>query len=407
MICVGIDVSKRKSTVCFMAPGDKIIRRPFDVKHTKEELQPLVDEIRVQAKYDEIKVVMESTGVYHLSIAYFLQQNGIFVSVANALKVANFNKAENFRHTKTDSIDSTNIARYGIAYWAKLPQFDLNGDKYFLLKRLCDAYLNFSEERSRILLQLQSQLEQTMPGIFDLFGGFDINSGKDKLLDFLERYCHIEDIIAKPEAEFVASYCGWAKEKGYRSNESKAATIYAQAKNGIPSIPNNPIVRETIMWYVKLLRRADEALMASLTRMEDIAKDLPEYELVGEMGGVGRVTRVALIAQIGDVRRFKNKHSLICFAGLTPSIHESGKFRASQNHIVKKGPARLRKVLYQVMMSLVMHKIPKDDAVYRFIKKKEAEGKYKKVAKVAGMAKFLRIYYGRVMHLYRDLGLAA
>ena len=72
-----------------------------------------------------------------------------------------------------------------------------------------------------------------------------------------------------------------------------------------------------------------------------------------------------------------------------------------------KGPARLRKVLYQVMMSLVMHKIPKDDAVYRFIKKKEAEGKYKKVAKVAGMAKFLRIYYGRVMHLYRDLGLAA
>ena len=246
-----------------------------------------------------------------------------------------------------------------------------------------------------------------MPGIFDLFGGFDINSGKDKLLDFLERYCHIEDIIAKSEAEFVASYREWAKEKGYRSNESKAATIYAQAKNGIPSIPNNPIVRETIMWYVKLLRRADEALMASLTRMEDIAKDLPEYELVGEMGGVGRVTRVALIAQIGDVRRFKNKHSLICFAGLTPSIHESGKFRASQNHIVKKGPARLRKVLYQVMMSLVMHKIPKDDAVYRFIKKKEAEGKYKKVAKVAGMAKFLRIYYGRVMHLYRDLGLAA
>ena len=68
-----------------MAPGDKIIRRPFDVKHTKEELQPLVDEIRVQAKYDEIKVVMESTGVY-LSIAYFLQQNGIFLYLSSTLK---------------------------------------------------------------------------------------------------------------------------------------------------------------------------------------------------------------------------------------------------------------------------------------------------------------------------------
>ena len=58
MICVGIDVSKRKSTVCFMAPGDKIIRRPFDVKHTKEELQPLVDEIRVQAKYEGVSRVL-------------------------------------------------------------------------------------------------------------------------------------------------------------------------------------------------------------------------------------------------------------------------------------------------------------------------------------------------------------
>ncbi len=69
-----------------------------------------------------------------------------------------------------------------------------------------------SGERSRILLQLQSQLEQTMPGIFDLFGGFDINSGKDKLLDFLEKYCHIEDIIAT-EADFVASYSEWAKKR--------------------------------------------------------------------------------------------------------------------------------------------------------------------------------------------------
>jgi len=104
MICVGIDVSKRKSTVCFMAPGDKIIRRPFDVKHTKEELQPLVDEIRVQAKYDEIKVVMESTGVYHLSIAYFLQQNGIFISVVNALKVANFKVLHAFLWDKNNNI---------------------------------------------------------------------------------------------------------------------------------------------------------------------------------------------------------------------------------------------------------------------------------------------------------------
>jgi len=37
-----------------------------------------------------------------------------------------------------------------------------------------------------------------------------------------------------------------------------------------------------------------------------------------------------------------------------------------------------------------------DNAVYRYILKKESEGKPKKVAKIAGLNKFLRIYYTRV-----------
>ena len=72
-----------------MAPGDKIIRRPFDVKYTKEELQPLVDEIRVQAKYDEIKVVMEmcirdrfNKGIKVLSLFFIDEVDHYRVSVS-------------------------------------------------------------------------------------------------------------------------------------------------------------------------------------------------------------------------------------------------------------------------------------------------------------------------------------
>jgi len=52
------------------------------------------------------------------------------------------------------------------------------------------------------------------------------------------------------------------------------------------------------------------------------------------------------------------------------------------------------------MRSLKSHEMPEDDAVYRFILKKELEGKPKKVAKIAGLNKFLRIYYARVMEVY-------
>ena len=42
-----------------------------------------------------------------------------------------------------------------------------------------------------------------------------------------------------------------------------------------------------------------------------------------------------------------------------------------------------------------------DDLVYQFMIKKETEGKPKKVAKMAGLNKFLRIYYARVKEAYR------
>ena len=66
----------------------------------------------------------------------------------------------------------------------------------------------------------------------------------------------------------------------------------------------------------------------------------------------------------------------------------------------KRGSSAIRKTGYEVMRSLKSHPMPADGAVYQFILKKEAEGKPKKVAKMAGLNKFLRIYYARVMEVY-------
>ena len=149
-----------------------------------------------------------------------------------------------------------------------------------------------------------------------------------------------------------------------------------------------------------VLKRANEALIKIITRIKAIAKSLPEYQVVRDMGGVGDTLAPRLIADIGDVRRFKSAKSLVAYAGIDAPPYQSGQFTGTRRHISKRGSSAIRKTGYEVMRSLKSHAEPKDNAVYQFILKKEAEGKAKKVAKIAGLNKFLRIYYARVMAVY-------
>lgn len=88
MISIGIDVSKGKSTVCIMKPGGEVLSAPFEVVHTKTELLNLVRIIKSQN--EEVRVVMEDTGHYHLSVATLLVDNGIFVCSVNALRMKKY-----------------------------------------------------------------------------------------------------------------------------------------------------------------------------------------------------------------------------------------------------------------------------------------------------------------------------
>lgn len=106
-------------------------------------------------------------------------------------------------------------------------------------------------------------------------------------------------------------------------------------------------------------------------------------------GGVGNVLAPKLIAEIGDVRRFHNGKALIAHAGIDAPPYQSGQFTGTERKISKRGSSSLRKIGYEVMRCLKTHKEPEDAAVYRFILKKEKEGKSKCAAKIAGLNKFL------------------
>lgn len=111
MNCVGIDVSKEKSTVCILKPYGEVIVSPYEIKHTEEEMKALVKQLK--GLDGETRVVLEATGAYHLPLVTALHEAGIFVAVINPLAMKKY-VSTSIRKGKTDKLDSVRIANYGI-----------------------------------------------------------------------------------------------------------------------------------------------------------------------------------------------------------------------------------------------------------------------------------------------------
>ncbi len=104
----------------------------------------------------------------------------------------------------------------------------------------------------------------------------------------------------------------------------------------------------------------------------------------------------SIIAEIGDIRRFKNSKTLVAIAGIDPPPNQSGKVDVKSRSISKRGSPLLRKTLFQIMQVIIQNK-PANEPVYQFLDRKRSEGKPYKVYMIAAAHKFLRIYYARVM----------
>ena len=400
MISVGIDVSKGKSTVCLLKPYGEIVCKPFEVQHTEKDLEDLAN--LLQKLDGEIKIVMEATGIYHLPILTFLLEKGFFVSVINPLMMKRFSKDNSLRGAKNDRLDSVMIASYGIEKWYKLKKYEVNDRIYTELRLLGRQYYRFMQTHVKHVQELTHLLDYTAPGLKAMFNSWNEHSNRDKLSDFVERFWHFDLITSLSREEFVEQYLLWAKEKKYHQSRSKAEKVYDLASNGIPTLSSHtPSTQLMIQGAINVLRIVNNSLYHILSRMKELAKSLPEYATVRSMGGVGDSLAPRLIAEIGNVKRLRNGHSLVALAGIDPPPYESGQFVGTHRRISKRGSPNLRKIGFEVMRMLKSHKEPEDNAVYNYILKKEAEGKNKKLSKIAGLNKFLRIYYVRVMEVYQ------
>lgn len=397
MISIGIDISKGKSTICILKPYGEIISTPYELTHIETELSALVK--RILNFNEETRVVMEATGAYHLPVLSYLKEHGIFVSVINPLVMKKY-AAMALRKGKTDKIDAIKIANYGIDNWFRMVDYHASDELYSELRILGRQYSHYIRMRIESKILLSNMLDRTMPDIKSLLKSRSSKPDKDKLSSFVEEYWHYDNITNKSEMQFIRSYLKWAKNNGYHQNEAKAKKIYALAQEGIPTLSSiTPSTKMLVLEAVRVLREVDKTLCLILSQMQELASSLEEYKIVREMPGVGDTLAPRLIAEIGDVRRFHSKKALIAYAGIDSPPYESGQFVGNKRRISKRGSSLLRKTGYEIMKCIKSNK-PQDDAIYLYMIKKEAEGKAKKVAKIAAFNKFLRIYYARLKEIY-------
>ena len=395
---IGIDVSMGKSTIAIISTDGEVISEPFEIEHTKSGFNLILEKIKNIPK-DNVKFVMESTGNYCKSILKIIIDNGYFVTVENPLTIKKYCDI-NIRKVKTDKKDALKIACYGSERWHKLIEYTPSDEIYSELRFLSRQYDEQMTLKVMKKIHLSGLIEVTFPGLKKIFNGDSVYM---LMLDVYKKYYHPSLVLSKSKSSFIKDVEKISKKTGHRVGTRVAEEMYSLASECIPSSPFNESMQLAVSNCVLLLQNLEEITNNIIAKMDKLAKNLPEFEIVSNMSGVGNKIRSRLIAEIGDVRRFKNSNCLIAYAGIDVPPFQSGQFIATNRRITKRGNKHLRKVGYEVMKSLKTVKPTKDNAVYLFILKKENEGKGSITAKIAGLNKFLRIYYARVMEVYKNL----
>lgn len=400
MNAVGIDVSKRKSTVAILRPGGKVIVKPFDVPHLSADFLSLKKLIR---ELDgETRIVMECTGHYYEPVARELSRAGFFVSAVNPQIIRSFQGQGNpLRKVKTDKADSVKIARYTLDSWTNLKQYNLMDELRSQLKTMNRQFDFYMKHKTAMKNNLIGLIDQTYPDANTYFDSPARENGSQKWVDFVDTYWHVDCVRKMSLSAFTDHYQKWCGRRKYNFSKSKAEEIYGKAKELIPVLPKDSFTKRIIKQAIDQLNAASQTVEQLRALMNETASKLPEYPVVMAMKGVGPSLGPQLMAEIGDVTRFIHKGAITAFAGVDPGVNDSGDYSQKSVHASKHGSPVLRKTLFQIMDILI--KTKPDDAVYLFMDKKRSEGKPYYVYMTAGANKFLRIYYGRVKEYLSSL----
>ncbi len=376
-ISVGIDVSSEKHNCC-MVDGKGNILTEFVFPNNREGFDFLLGRLthRLMPEREKIRIGLESTGVYGCALSDFLRRNGFKVSTLNPLSVKKQLSATTLRKTKTDKADAKFIATIlsrgdfkpdaePLYHTAELKS--LSRRRFLLVKKS-----SASKNAAKALI---TKLFPELPTLFtNTFGAASIA--------VLSSYPSAYD-IAKCRASSIAKILEKASRGRFGEAKAKELISLAKASVGVYSYADSlslSLLIEEIQFYASQINRLETAMKNLLDQIDSPVLSIP---------GISTVLGSMIVAEIGDIHRFSNHNKLLAYAGLDPSIYQSGKFNPASGSMVKRGSSYLRWALL-----FAARTVPNSSTVFQSYRdKKLAEGKHFNVASSHVAKKLVRVIY--------------
>ena len=383
-----IDVSKTSSFANPFLSLNTPIAKPFSFSHDASGINSAIDSLKLleNSTHQKPDVVLEATGNYSIPLVNSFHNAGYNVVVLNPLETS-LHKRKSIRKVKTDPRDTFRIAK--VYYMNEYDYYHPIPDEIMQLRHLSRQLASLDASLVEIKQKFLSTLDLIFPGYCSIF----YNPCCKTSLKLLALYPSPNQILAA-DVDTLFSIFKMSK----RSDQwcyDKQNILISKAKESLTLQSAQGSLDICIRTYIRIIEMFSSEISGIRTHMINIAKRLPAYDLLLSIPGVGSITALTILAEIGDIRNFKSSKQLVAYAGLDPAVHQSGSFRASRCKISKRGTPYLRKALYQATVSgiaMYRHGVA-NPTLYTYYKSKIDQGKPTKVAIIASCNKLLRIIF--------------
>ena len=379
MIYAGVDIAKADHVIGAVDETGAEVARPMQFKNAEAGFERCVAWLEsVAESEDDVFVGMEATGHYWMACFAYLTNKGYRVCVVNPMQVHAMRKLKSLSGVKNDRIDSWLIAE--TLRQGDYDETRLATDEVQALKQLTRYHQGLKQELATVKTQAICVLDSYFPeyaGLFsDIFGAASL-----KVLAECPTPAEVDRRRASTIAKLISE-----GSRG-RLGAGKAAQIKAAAKSSI----GIKLGEDAASFQLKTMVSQVEFLNQTIAKVEkETAALLAKVEPnITTIPGVSTVTGAQIVAEIGDVKRFRNAASIVKYAGLNSGVDESGQFSAKGVPITKHGSPYLRRSLWLAANRARQH----DDRLRGFYEKKRREGKPHRVAVTAVARKLCHIVY--------------
>lgn len=373
MYFVGIDISKYKHD-CFILNNEtgEVICDNFSFTNNKEGFNQLLILLNKLDNKNQIRIGFEATGHYGINLKLFLEKNNYSFMEFNSRLVKNFSSGQTLRKTKTDKVDARGITKYLMSTSYK-PHPKLFYHNYSLksLSRLREKLI---KQRSLYKVQLTNILDITFPELKPFFN----NCFSATFLFVLKKYKTAEKISKIKDFDSIKNV-----SRG-KFTYTKFTKLKELAKNTVGE--SNDIFTLQLNCILNLYFNIDNNINSIESEITNLITELNPQVLT--IKGIGPVSAASIFSEFGDISRFSSPHAMLAFAGLEPSVIESGT-SSFTGRMVKRGSGNLRYTLMNVALSIIKH----EPIFYDYYNKKRSEGKPHRVALTHVCKKLIRVIY--------------